>query len=88
MPVDRLLHGNQPLVEWYLALSPGSSSGDVERFKTDQGYDALRSPDRLTAYIDAGDGRVFTLAYSYDGQEKIEYRTTYEAFIASFTLGK
>jgi len=45
---------DQSLVEWYLAMSPGASASDVLRFKTLQSYDALRSPDRLTAYIDSG----------------------------------
>ena len=79
---------SQSLVEWYLSMSPGAQATDVERFKTLQGYDALRSPDRLTTYIDAGDGRLFTLTYSYDSQTSLEFRTTYEAFIASFTLAK
>jgi cysteine-rich repeat protein len=78
----------QSLVEWYLSLSPGSAAEDVERVKTLQGYDALRSPDRLTTYVDAGDGRVFTIAYSYDGQAHLEFRTTYHALIGSFALEK
>lgn len=79
---------DQSLVEWYLAMSPGTAASDVERFKTLKGYDALRSPDRLTVYVDGGDGRVFTLSYNYDDQQTIEYRTTYEAFIASFSIIK
>jgi hypothetical protein len=78
----------QSLVEWYLAMSPGTDPAAVERVKTLQGYDALRSPDRLTTYVDAGDGRVFTLTYSFDDQPKLEFRTTYEVFVGSFTLVK
>ncbi len=76
------------LVEWYLSMSPGAKAEEIERFKTLEGYDALRSPDRLTAYVDTGDGRLFTLTYSFDEQTKLEFRTTYEAFLASFALLK
>lgn len=79
---------SQSLVEWYLAMSPGAKQEDVERVKTLEGYDALRSPDRLTTYIDSGDGHVFTLTYSFDDQPKLEFRTTYEAFVGSFILTK
>jgi len=78
---------DRSLVEWYLAMSPGTAASDVERFKTLQGYDALRSPDRLTAYIDPGNGEVYTLTYSYDDKTTLEFRTTYETFLQSFTLG-
>jgi len=78
---------DQSLVEWYLAMSPGASASDVLRFKTLQSYDALRSPDRLTAYIDSGNGKLYTLTYSYDDKTTLEFRTTYEAFLQSFTLG-
>ncbi len=80
---------DQSLVEWYLSMSPGATADEVERFKTLQGYDALRSPNRLTTYIDSGDGRIFTLEYGFGDQTtKLEFRTTYEAFLASFTLIK
>lgn len=77
---------NQSLVEWHLALSPGTENDDVERFKTMQGYDALRSPDRLTTYVDPGNGKIYTLTYSYDDQSCLSFRTTYEAFIGSFKV--
>ena len=76
----------QSLIEWYLAQSPGTAAAEVERFRTAQGYDALRAPDRLTTYVDAGDGRVFTLVYNVDDQADINFRTTYEVFINSFFL--
>jgi len=77
---------DQSLVEWYLAMSPGASAADVLRFKTLQGYDALRSPDRLTTYIDPGNGELYTLTYSYDDKTTLEFRTTYEAFVQGFSL--
>ena len=79
---------DQSLVEWYLAMSPGAAANDVERFKTLQGYDALRSPDRLTTYIDPGNGKIYTLTYSYDDKSTLEFRTTYEAFVGGFKLVK
>jgi hypothetical protein len=78
---------DQSLVEWYLAMSPGTAANDVLRFKTLQGYDALRSPDRLTTYIDPGNGELYTLAYNFGDKTTLEFRTTYEAFIQSFSLG-
>ena len=78
---------DQSLVEWYLAMSPGANQNDVERFKTLQGYDALRSPDRLTTYIDPGNGELYTLAYNFGDKTTLEFRTTYEMFIQSFSLG-
>jgi len=77
---------DQSLVEWYLAMSPGTAESDVIRFKTLQGYDALRSPDRLTTYIDPGNGKLYTLTYSYDDKLSLEFRTTYEAFLQGFSL--
>lgn len=77
---------DQSLVEWYLAMSPGTAESDVIRFKTLQGYDALRSPDRLTTYIDPGNGKLYTLTYSYDDKTTLEFRTTYEAFMQGFSL--
>jgi hypothetical protein len=74
----------QSIVEWYLAQSPGTNVSEVERFRTQQGYDALRAPDRLTTYIDAGNGRVYTLTYNIDDQHDINFRTTYEVLINSF----
>jgi hypothetical protein len=79
---------DQSLVEWYLSMSPGASASEVERFKTLQGYDALRSPDRLTTYIDPGNGKLYTLTYSYDDKVVLEFRTTYEAFVGGFKLVK
>jgi hypothetical protein len=77
---------DQSLVEWYLAMSPGTSESDVMHFTTIQGYDALRSPDRLTTYIDPGNGELYTLTYSYADKTTLEFGTTYEAFIQSFSL--
>jgi len=79
---------DQSLVEWYLSMSPGASANDVLRFKTLQGYDALRSPDRLTTYVDPGNGNLYTLTYSYDDKTTLEFRATYEAFVQSFVLGE
>lgn len=79
---------DQSLVEWYMSMSPGSSESDVERFKTLQGYDALRSPDRLTAYIDPGNGKLYTLTFNYDDKAALEFRTTYEAFVGGFKVIK
>jgi cysteine-rich repeat protein len=78
---------DQSLIEWYMAMSPGTNSDDTLRFKTVQGYDALRSPDRITTYIDPGNGHLYTLSYSFDDKATLEFRTTYEAFVQGFALG-
>ncbi len=84
----------QSLLEWLAAISPGTKAEEVERFRTKNDYDALRSPDRLTAYIDGGPsivsgtgmGRVYAVTYNVDDRTDIDFRTTYEMMIASFML--
>lgn len=79
---------DQSLVEWYLSMSPGAKPDEVDRVKTMNGYDALRSPDRLTTFIDVGTEYVFTLTLSFSDQDTLDYRNTYEMFVASFTMLK
>jgi len=72
----------QTIMDWYLATSPDAKASDVTSFKTYKGLDALRSGDRLTAYLDLGD-KVLTVTYNLNGLTDYNFLTTFEMVIAS-----
>jgi hypothetical protein len=73
----------QSIMDWYLATSPDAKAGDVTQFKTYKAHlNAVRSADRLTAYIDLGN-EVLTVTYNPNGNTDYNFLTTFEMVIAS-----
>ncbi|MEY4744139.1 MAG: hypothetical protein RL272_84 [Candidatus Parcubacteria bacterium] len=72
----------QSIMDWYLAQSPGVTSSQVEPYKTRQGYDAVMSPDRFTAYVDGGD-RVYVVTYNLGKRFEIQYKVTFQMMVQS-----
>lgn len=72
----------QSLMDWYLAQSPGFTSSQVEPYKTRNGFDAILSPDRQTAYVDFGD-HVIVVSYNLGSQLNVQYRVTFQVMVQS-----
>lgn len=72
----------QGMMDWYLAQAPGITSSQVEPYKTRQGYDAILSPDRQTAYVDLGN-RVAVVSYNLASQPNVQYRVTFQVMVQS-----
>lgn len=75
----------QPLLEWYLAKTPGVTSTEVRSFTTKGGLQGIFSPDRLQAMF-AWEDKVFVLKYTLGTQTFVNYRTTFEMMMNSLTL--
>jgi hypothetical protein len=73
----------QSLMEWFLAQSPGVTSSQVELYKTRQGYDAILSPDRFTAYVAFNGDKVAVVSYNLGKQLQIQYKITFQMMIMS-----
>ena len=69
----------QSLMEWYLLQAPGVTSSQIEplTFKTRQGYDAMLSPDQMSAYVDFGN-KTIVVRYNLNSQREIQYRSTFK----------
>ena len=72
----------QPIMDWYLAQSPGVTSSQVEPYKTKQGYDAVLSPDKFTAYVDGGN-KVYVISYNLGKRFEIQYKVTFQMMVQS-----
>ena len=75
---------DQAIMDWYLAQAPGVTSSQVEPYKTKQGYDAVLSPDKFTAYVDGGD-RVYVVSYNLGKRFEIQYKVTFQMMVQSLT---
>lgn len=75
----------QNLDDWYFDLAPDVSSSEIESITTRQGYDEILSPNRMTAFVHAGD-KVFVISYNLNDQLEIQYRVTFEMMVNSFRL--
>ncbi len=78
---------SQSLMDWYLAQAPGVTVSQVEPFTTKQGYDAVLSPDRMTAYVNGGD-KVFVVSYNLGSQTELRFRATFRMMIQSLVMAK
>jgi hypothetical protein len=73
----------QSVLDWYLSQTPGVSPTAVQPFFTKSGLEGVRSPDGLTAYIDAG-GKVYILAYTPGLEATHDFRSTLVMMMNSF----
>ncbi len=73
----------QSLMDWFLASAPGVTSSQVEPYPTRQGYEAILSPDRFTAYVSLGGDKVAVVTYNLGKQLQIQYKVTFQMMIMS-----
>lgn len=76
---------NKPLVDWYLAQVPDVKSSEIQVLKTRAGYDEVLSPDRMTAYVAAGD-KVLVVSYNLGNQFLVRYKATFQMIVSSLTI--
>ncbi|MEY4722556.1 MAG: hypothetical protein RLZZ324_69 [Candidatus Parcubacteria bacterium] len=72
----------QELMDWYLAQAPGVTSSQVEPYVTRGGYQAILSPDRMTAFVDLGN-RVAVVSYNLGKATEVQYRVTFQMMVQS-----
>jgi hypothetical protein len=75
------------LMDWFLEQSPGVSSSEVQLFKTLGGYEEILSPDKMTAFVAAGQ-RVFVVSYNLGDRDKIEYKITFKMVVNSLKVAE
>jgi len=74
-----------PLSEWYLAMHPEASEEAYELMTTKEGYSGILAADKFTAYVEAGND-VFILSYSLEESTSINFLTSFQMMINSFSL--
>ncbi len=75
-----------PLMDWYLAKSPGVSPAEVGTATTKRdGVLGIKSPDGLTVYFGAGD-KIFAISYNVGVKTELNYKSTFEMMYKSFKL--
>ncbi|MFA5413282.1 MAG: hypothetical protein WC348_01960 [Patescibacteria group bacterium] len=86
--IEVVIDDNQnrlPLLDWYLAESPGTSPSELSDVMTKSGLLGKKSPDGLTAYFASGD-KIYAITYSLGGKTELNYKSTFEMMIKSFKL--
>ena len=73
------------LEAWYLASHPDERAEDLGEVKTGEGYTGLESPDKMSIYLEVGDA-VYGLSYRLGEVKTINFLTTFQMMVASFTL--
>ncbi|MFA6429256.1 MAG: fibronectin type III domain-containing protein [Patescibacteria group bacterium] len=73
------------LRDWYVQMRPGTVATEVKTIKTKRGMDGIVDAERMTTYFSWED-KVISIRYDMDGQQYINYRTTYEMMLNSFVL--
>jgi len=80
------------LADWYAANFPSAAGTALNAagtapntFRTKKGLDGLTGANRLETYF-AWDGKVFGFKYILDGQQFVNYRTTFEMMLNSLRL--
>jgi hypothetical protein len=76
-----------PLLDWYLAESPGTSPADVGTATTKGGLLGIKSPDGLTVYFAFGD-KIYAISYNIGVKTELNYKSTFEMMIKSFKLSQ
>ncbi len=74
-----------PIIDWYLEKNPDVQRSEILVYRSKQGYDGIIGKDLLTTYIPWED-KVFVFKYDIDGQQYINYRTTYSMMLNSLIL--
>lgn len=74
-----------PVLDWYLAKSPGMTAAEVHTVVTKTGLQGIQSPDGLTAYFSYGD-YIFAIAYNVGTKTELNFKTTFEMMVRSFKL--
>lgn len=69
---------------WYLVQNPTQKEADVSTIKSLKGYAGITSPDKMTTYLDFGDA-VYIISYHLNTVKTINFLTTYQMMVNSFT---
>ncbi|MDQ7815132.1 MAG: fibronectin type III domain-containing protein [Patescibacteria group bacterium] len=73
------------VIDWYLEKNPDVQRNEILAFRSKQGYEGIIGKDLLTTYIPWED-KIFVFKYDIDGQQFINYRTTYSMMLNSLIL--
>jgi len=73
------------IIDWYLEKNPEVQRNEILVYRSKQGYEGIIGKDLLTTYIPWED-KVFVFKYDIDGQQFINYRTTYSMMLNSLML--
>lgn len=81
--VDNVL--KMPVIDWYLAQSPGVQTGDLKPFVTKEKAEGILSPDGLTVYVPFED-KIFIINYNIGLKTEINFLNTFKMMVSSFRI--
>lgn len=73
------------IMEWFLTQDGAASADDLLEFTTKEGLTGAMSPNRLTAYVDAG-SFVYVVSYNVGTKATIDYLQTFQMMLNSLVL--
>lgn len=76
---------DQTVTEWFMAQDGQVSEDELLAVETKEGLIGIMSPDRLTAYLDAGD-RVYVVSYSVGTKPTVDYLQTFQMMLNSLVV--
>ena len=74
-----------PLLDWYLAESPGVSPAEVGTVATKGGLLGVKSPDGLTVYFSVED-KIYVITYNVGIKTELNYKSIFEMMVKSFKV--
>jgi len=75
----------QSISDWFLAQDLQASVDDLLQVTTKEGLVGIMSPDRLTAYLDAGE-KVYIVSYNVGNKTTVDYLQTFQMMLNSLIL--
>jgi hypothetical protein len=73
---------------WFAATFPARAAEAMSSFATKGGFQGIQDPDRRDTFIDGGNGMIYRIEYLLGPAKSIEYRTTYNMMLNSFTAAQ
>ncbi|MBU0531270.1 MAG: hypothetical protein ABIG32_01465 [Candidatus Uhrbacteria bacterium] len=73
------------ITEWFLTQDGDISANELLEFTTKEGLTGVMSPDRLTAYVDAGN-LVYVVSYNVGTKATIDYLQTFQMMLNSLVI--
>lgn len=75
----------QSIIDWFLTQDSQALADDLLELETKESLRGALSPDRLTAYLDAGP-RVYIISYSTGTKATVDYLQTFQMMLNSLKL--